>query len=111
MSDSVVDTGRTNQLADDNTFCAIDYESTGLSHQRKITHEDLMLTDFFLLLVIKANLNLKRCCKGSISLFTLFDRILHVVSAEFKIHKFQTQGTAVVSDRRDVVKDFLQAFV
>ena len=109
--DSVVDTGRTNQLADDNTFCAIDYESTGLSHQRKITHEDLMLTDFFLLLVIKANLNLKRCCKGSISLFTLFDRILHVVPAEFKIHKFQTQGTAVVSDRRDVVKDFLQAFV
>ena len=90
MSDSVVDTGRTNQLADDNTFRAVDHKSTGLSHQRKIAHENLMLTDLFLLLVIKANLNLKRCCECSISLFTLFDRILHVVFAEFKIHKFQT---------------------
>ena len=43
MTDSVIDTGRTNQLADNNTLRTIDDKGTGLSHQGKVTHKDLLL--------------------------------------------------------------------
>ena len=72
VSDSIVDTRGTHQLADDNTLCAVDHESTGLCHQRKVAHENLMLIDLVSLLVVKSDLDLQRCRISCISFFALF---------------------------------------
>ena len=106
MTNRIVNAGRTNQLANDNTFSTVNYKGSGLCHQRKITHEDLVFTDFFFLLVVQANRNSQRRRISCISLFTLFNRIFHIVLAELKVYKFKAQGTAVVSNRRDIIKDF-----
>ena len=90
MRNSVVDTRGTNQLADDNTFCAIDYECTGLSHKRQIAHEDLMFVDFIILFVVQTNLYLQRCCISSISLLAFRNRVFYIVLAQSKIYELQT---------------------
>ena len=58
MTDRIVDTGRTNQLADDNTFRSIDNEGSVFCHERKITHENLMLVDLVVLFVIESHADL-----------------------------------------------------
>ena len=97
-------TGRTHQLTYNDTFRAIDYESTRLRHERKVTHEDLMFVNLICFFIIKANPDIQRrriCC---ITLFALFNCILHLVFAKCKINKFQTQMTTVVRNRGNIVK-------
>ena len=50
--DVIVNTRRTYQLADDNTLSAVDHKSTVLSHQREVTHVDLVLMELILLLIV-----------------------------------------------------------
>ena len=111
MANGIVDTGGTYQLADNNTLCSIDHKGTGLCHQRKVTHENLMFTNLFFLFIVQTNCHGQRRRVGSISLLAFFNRIFHIVPAQLKVHKLQTQGSAVVSNGRDIVKDLFQAFV
>jgi len=109
VSDSIVDTRGTHQLADDNTLCAVDHESTGLCHQRKVAHENLMLIDLVSLLVVKSDLDLQRCRISCISFFALRNCVLYIVLTQCKIYKLQAQMTAVISDWRDIIENFFQA--
>ena len=110
MADRIINARRTNQLAYNNTFRAVDYECTRLCHKRKIAHKNLMDNDFFLLLIIKTNLNHKGGRIGGIPLLTLFNRIFHKILAKLEICEFQTQMSAVICDWRNIVKHFLEPF-
>ena len=57
MADSIINTGGTNKLADDNTFCAVNNEGSCLSHQGQIAHEDFMLCNLFFFFIVKTYLN------------------------------------------------------
>ena len=111
MAYGVINARGTNQLAYDDSFGAIDHESTRLSHQGKVAHKDLMLADLLFFLIIKADSHRQGCRISSISFFTLFNRILHVIPAQLKIHEFQTKRAAVVGYGRDIVEGFPQPLV
>ena len=106
MSNSVIDTRGTNQLADDYTFCTVDNERTCLCHKRKITHENFMFVNLICLFVMKSNLDFQRCCICRISLFAFRDCIFHIVFAQCKIDEIQAQMTTVIRDRGDICKCF-----
>ena len=113
MGDSVINTRRTNQLADDNTLRSIDHEGACLCHKREVAHEDFMFIDLVLLLIDQTDPDFERCCIGSIALLALFNRILHIgrICAQLVVDKLQAQLTAVVLNRGDVIESFLQTFL
>ena len=108
MADSIVNAGGTHQLADDNTLCAVDDEGARLSHQGEVAHEDLMLRDLFLFLIIKADSHLQGSSIRRVSFLALFDRILNVILTQLEIHELQAQMAAVVFDWRYVVENLFQ---
>ena len=81
MTYSKINTRRTYKLADDNTLSSVYNEGTCLGHKRKITHEDLMLDDLVVLLVVKSYPDLKGSSVCSISLLAFLDRILYIILA------------------------------
>ena len=52
MGDGIVNTGGTDQLADDDTLRAVDHKGAGGGHQGQISHKDIVLTDLVLFLII-----------------------------------------------------------
>ncbi len=89
MPDRIVYAGGTHQLAYNDTLCSINYESTGLCHQGKIAHENLMFADFFFFLIIEPYSHRQRCGIGSISLFAFLNRIFYIILAQLKIDKLK----------------------
>ena len=79
MANSIINTGRTNQLAYNNTLCSVNNKRSGIRHQRKIAHKNLMLVDLFFILIVESYANLQRSCISSIPLLTFFDRILNFI--------------------------------
>src|SRR5690606_15487782 len=55
---AVVNSGSAHQLADDDTFGAIDDKGALFGHERKVSHEDLLLLDLSRLLVDQADAHL-----------------------------------------------------
>ena len=83
LVNSVVDTRGTNQLGNDNTLCTVDHKGSGSGHQREVTHEDFLLLDFLLvLLVIQTNARAKRCRIGRVTFSALCNGILNLILAE-----------------------------
>ena len=68
----------------------IDRDLCNTPEEKAQAMKTAMFADFFLLLIIKTNLYFKRCCIGSISFFTFFNRIFDIVFTQFKVHKFKT---------------------
>ena len=54
---SVIYSRRTNQLADNNTFCTINNKCTLFCHKREITHEDFLFFNFTCFIINKFYLN------------------------------------------------------
>ena len=106
MRDSVVDARGTDQLADDDTLGTVNDKSAGLRHERKIAHEDLMLADLIVFLVVKTHLHAQRRRICGIPLRTLLDRILDILVIVFIIRKLKAEFAAVVLNRRNVVEYF-----
>ncbi len=109
MVDAIIYTGGTNELRYDNSLCAVDYKGTRVCHQRQISHKDLMLVDFVLILVNQTNLYSERCRIRSIAFLALLNCIFFLIFAELVIHKLQTQMTGKILNRRDIIKSFLKA--
>ena len=83
LVNSVVDTRGTNQLGNDNTLRAVDHKGSGSGHQGEVTHEDFLLLDFLLvLLVIQTNARAKRCRIGCVTFSALCNGILNLILAE-----------------------------
>ena len=106
MCNTVVNTGGTHQLADNNTLSTVDDKGSGIRHQRQISHKDLMLFDLTGLMVAQSDRNLQRCGVRCVTLLALFDCILCVISAQFKRTEFQAQMPGEIGDRRNVLKHF-----
>ena len=104
MSNPVVNAGRTDKLAYDNTLRPIDYKGSRLGHQRQVPHEDFVFVDLVILFVVKSDSYLQRRSIGRIPLFALFDRVLYFILAQSEINKFQTQVTTVIRDRRNITE-------
>ncbi len=75
MVNCIVNARRTDKLADNNTFRAIDNKSTGLCHKGKITHENFMLTDLLFFFIIKTDFYFQRCCIGCVSFLAFLDGV------------------------------------
>ena len=91
MANGIVDAGGTDQLTYNDTFRAVDHKSTGLCHQGKVTHKNLMFTDFFFFFIIEAYRYRQRRRVGGVPLLAFLDGILHVLFAQIKVDKFKTQ--------------------
>ena len=111
MSNCIIDARRTHQLAYNYTLRPVDYERTRTRHQRQITHEYLVLVDLICLFVMKSYPYLKWRRIGGITFFTLFNRVFHVFLTQSKVNKFQAQMTAVIGNRGNVIKYFVQPFI
>ena len=111
MTDCIVDTRWTNQLADDNTLSTVDDKRSGRCHKRKITHENLVLFDFLRLLVVKSDAHLKWCSISSITLSALINVVLLLISAKLKINELQAQMTTEISNWGNIPEHFFQSFV
>ena len=107
MGNIIINARRTNQLGNDDTFCAVNHKGSCSRHQGKITHENLMLGNLILLFIMKAHLHLKGCCIGGIPFLAFLDAVFDFILAELEIHKFQTQLPAIVFNGRDVIEGFL----
>ncbi len=111
--DAVVDARGTDQLGDNDTLCAVDDERAGLGHERQISHEDLLLLDFLLvLLVVQSYLYLEGRGVGRVSLLALGNGILvliHPVQIQLVADERKGQMAAVVLDRGDIVEDLLES--
>ncbi len=101
--DPVINTGTSDQLADDDTLGSVDHKRAGLSHQRKISHKDLMLTDLVVLLVMESHPYLQRSRIGRVSLRALLNGVLDIIPADFEGSKFKAELSAVIFDWRNVV--------
>ena len=74
---TIVNAGRTHQLADNNTFSTVDNKGAGISHQRKVTHKyrGFLNFAFFLVFENQACFYVHRCRIGFISLLALFNAV------------------------------------
>ena len=70
-----------------------------------------MLAYFAVLSVVKTYTNFQRSCVCGIPLLALFNRVLHIIFAQSKVHKFQAELSTIILDRRDVIKNFLHSFI
>ena len=108
MVNAVVNTRRTHQLADNNTLCAVNNKGAGGRHKREISHENLMLTDLVFFAVIEAHFNLQRSLVCCIPLFAFLYGILYIVLAQLEVHEFQAELSAIILNRRYVIKSLFQ---
>ena len=65
-------------LADDNTFRAVDNERTRFRHKRKIAHKDFLLDNFTRFVVGKPCPDFKRNRIGCVTVFTLFNGVFRL---------------------------------
>ena len=105
---SVVNARRTNQLAYDNTFSTIDYESTGFSHQGEIAHKYGRFFDFASIFVHQAYFNIHRSRVRFISFLAFLNIIFRF--AKLEVFKRKLKVTGKVFNRRNVVENFTQTF-
>ena len=106
MGNRIVNAGRPNQLAYDDTFSPVDHKRSSTCHQRQIPHKNLMFINLVCFFVVEPYPHLQRRSISRITFFTLFNRVLYVILAQSKIDKFQAQVSAVIRNRRDVVEHF-----
>ena len=111
MGNLVVNTGRTYELADDNTLSSVDDEGTGLGHKREITHKYLMnLDNVFVFFIMKPYLDFKRCRICRITFLAFLDSVLNVISAELEVDKFKTQLSVIIFDGRNIPEYLMKTF-
>ena len=65
-----------------------------------------MFIDLICLFVVKSYLHFKRCSISSIAFFTFLDCVLGFICAQCKVDKFQAQMSAVIGNRRNIIKYF-----
>ena len=91
MINRIINSGGTNELADDDTLCTVDHKCTCLCHQRQVTHKYLMLIDFVCFFIVKTYLDFQGSCVCGISLLAFLNGVFDVAlaRAEREIYKFQ----------------------
>ena len=68
-----------------------------------------MLADFIIFFIMESYLYLQRGSISRIAFHAFLNRIFFVFFAQFEVNKFQTQLSAIVFNRGNVIKSFLQA--
>ncbi len=108
---AIVDAGGTDELGYDDTLGAVDDEGTCIRHQGKVAHEDLVLVDLVGFFIVKAYTYLEGSRIGGIPGLTLRDRVLDLIPGEGEIRELQREMAAVIGDRGNIIKGFLQTFI
>ena len=106
-----IDARGADELADNDALRAVDHEGPGVSHERKVAHEDLVLLELILILIVKSDFDLDRCGIGRISLLALLDGVLHFIAAELEVHEIQAEVSGEVLDRENILEDLGQSLV
>ena len=96
-------------MANDNTFSAIDYESTGFGHQGEIAHKYGRFLDFASIFIYQAYFNIHRSRVRFISFLAFLNIIFRF--AKLEVFKRKLQITGKVFNRRNVVENFTQTFL
>ena len=106
----IIDAGRTDQLADDDSLSTVDHEGTGIGHQGQIAHEDLMLLHIILIFIVKSDFDFHRSGIGCIPFLAFRDGIFHIIPVQMKVDKIQAEMSCEILDRENIVEHFAQAF-
>ena len=107
---SIVHTGRTNDLRDDDTLCTVDNEGAVFSHDREVTHINIGLLDFSRLLVIETNVDLQGSGVVNVSFLAFLNRIFGL--GIYRIgNEFDRKITAVIDYRRYVAENLSQSLI
>ena len=106
---AIVRTGRTNQLADDDTLCTIDDEGTGIGHQGEIPHENFLLLDLAGLAIDETDIDAQGSSPGHITFLALIEVILRL--SHRKAFKGEYKISREILDWRNVTEDFLQPLI
>ena len=101
-----VDTGRPDQLADDDALGAVDDEGPGGSHHREVAEEHLLFLDLARLAVHEASGHEERTRIVRVALLCFFDR--HCRLFEPMIGEFQSQRAGEILNRGDLLEDLLE---
>ncbi len=104
----VIDSGRPDQLADDDPFRPVDDEGPGIGHQREIPHEDSGFLDFSRILIQQTDIYIQGCCIGGIFFLAGLDVILRVPNGE--VFKTQFQVIRKILDGRNILENVVQSF-
>src|SRR5690606_34748053 len=106
---TVIHAGRADQLAYDDTFGAIDDKRALFGHERKVSHEDLLLLDLARLLVDQPDADLEGSRKRHVAVFALF----HVVFglAQGVVDKLKDKIAGEILDRGDIAEHLKEAFL
>ena len=102
-----VDTGRTNQLRDNDTLGAVDDEGATGGHEREIAHEHGLGLNFTRVVVHELGGHIHGCRVGVILSFCFFNRVLRSLQAV--ITERQRHGACHVFNRRDLLENFFKA--
>ena len=111
MVNSVVDTGRADQLRYNDALRAVDDKGTRLRHQRKVPHEDLMFVDLVGLLIIEANLYLKRSRVCGVPGLAFRNGVFDLIGTQAETHELQAQMAAEIRDGGDIIERLLHALI
>ena len=105
-----VNTGRTDDLRDDNALGAVDDERAARGHEREIAHEDLLFLDLLGLTVAQTHADLQRggvCGVARLALLLrILGRLVHGI-----IHEGELQVAGVVRNGSYALEDLPQALV
>ena len=105
-----VNTGRTDDLRDDNALGAVDDERAARGHEREIAHEDLLFLDLLGLTVAQTHADLQRGGVCGVTRLALLLRILGRLVHGI-IHEGELQVAGVVRNGSYALEDFPQALV
>ena len=106
---AVIGTGRTNQLADDDTLCTIDDEGASVSHQGEIPHENFLLLDFTGLAVDETDIDAQGRSPGHIAFLALIEVILRL--SHRKAFEGEDKISREILNWRNVTEDLLQPLI
>ena len=107
---SIINTGGTNQLGNNDTLCTVDDEGAAWCHDRKITHKDVLLFYLSGFLVQQACTNAQRSRIGRVTLFALFDGVFWGL-VKTVVNKVEHQIALIVRNLGNILKYFLQSLL
>ena len=106
----VVHAGRTDQLRDNDAFRAVDNEGAAGSHERELSHVNLLLAHITGFSVGQACRHIESRGIGSVAELALFDCVLRLV-IDAEINEFEQKIAGVIHNSRGILEDLPESAV
>ena len=106
----IVDSGRANDLRNDNALRSVYNESSLVRHYGKITHEYLGLLDFARQLIRETHIDLERRRIVCVAFLALLNGIFYFGFVNGKGYKVDKEISRIINDRGNILENLLNSF-